>query len=100
MAATPPVKRERRGMPQWQLETPKALKRGLGSPALFGIVQGFIAASIYFALGLVIQAAQGYAWMVFVVSTAFGILVGLLFVAAGAGRLYLTRDRGDEEEED
>ena len=47
MGATPPVKRERRGMPQWQLETPKALKRGLGSPALFGIVQGFIAASIY-----------------------------------------------------
>ncbi len=76
MGATPPVKRARRGMPQWQLETPKALRRGLGSPALFGIVQGFIAASIYFALGLVIQAALGYAWLVFLVSAVFfGFLV-------------------------
>jgi hypothetical protein len=26
-------------------------------------------------------------------ATAFGILVGILFVAAGAGRFYLTRER-------
>ena len=78
VGATPPVKRERRGMPQWQLETPKALKRGLGSPALFGIVQGFIAASIYFALGLVIQAALGFAWLVFLVSAVFFGLAGAL----------------------
>jgi hypothetical protein len=32
-------------------------------------------------------------------ATAFGILVGLLFVAAGAGRLYLTRPPRDPEEE-
>ncbi len=76
MGTTPPVKKHRRGMPQWQLETPKALKRGLGSPALFGIVQGFIAASVYFALGLVIQAALGFAWLVFLVSALFfGLLV-------------------------
>ncbi len=31
-------------------------------------------------------------------ATAFGILVGALFVAAGAGRLYLTRGRGEEED--
>ena len=30
-------------------------------------------------------------------ATAYGILVGLLFVAAGAGRLYLQRGRSDEE---
>ena len=30
--------------------------------------------------------------------TAVGILVGLLFVAAGAGRLYLTREPRDPEE--
>jgi phosphotransferase system glucose/maltose/N-acetylglucosamine-specific IIC component len=30
--------------------------------------------------------------------TAFGILVGILFVAAGAGRLYISRDRDDEPE--
>ena len=73
MGDTPPVKRPRRGMPampKWELETPPGLKRGLGSPALFGIVQGFIAASIYFGLGLVVQAALGYAWIVYLFSAA------------------------------
>jgi APA family basic amino acid/polyamine antiporter len=90
VGATPPVKRERRGMPQWQLETPKALKRGLGSPALFGIVQGFIAASIYFALGLVIQAALGYAWIVFIVSAIFFGFVVLSYVEGAS----LHQERG------
>ena len=90
MGAAPPVKRERRGMPQWQLETPKALKRGLGSPALFGIVQGFIAASIYFALGLVIQAALGFAWLVFLVSAAFFGLLILSYVEGAS----LHQERG------
>ena len=31
-------------------------------------------------------------------AAATGILVGLLFVAAGAGRLYLTREPRDPEE--
>ena len=31
-------------------------------------------------------------------ATAYGVLVGLLFVAAGAGRLYLTRAPHDPEE--
>ena len=31
-------------------------------------------------------------------ATAYGVLVGLLFVAAGAGRLYLTRPPRDPEE--
>ena len=90
VGATPPVKRQRRGMPQWQLETPKALKRGLGSPALFGIVQGFIAASIYFALGLVIQAALGYAWLVFLVSAVFFGFVVLSYVEGAS----LHQERG------
>jgi hypothetical protein len=30
---------------------------------------------------------------------ALGIILGVLFVAAGAGRLYLTRERGGEEDE-
>jgi hypothetical protein len=29
----------------------------------------------------------------------YGILIGVLFVAAGAGRLYLSRERGGGEEE-
>jgi APA family basic amino acid/polyamine antiporter len=51
-----------------------ALKRGLGSPALFGIVQGFVAASIYFAVGVVAARAVGLTWVVF--------LAGALFFAA------------------
>jgi hypothetical protein len=31
-------------------------------------------------------------------ATAFGILIGVLFIAAGAGRLYLTREPQDPEE--
>ena len=91
MGATPPVKRARRGMPAgWELQTPKALRRGLGSPALFGIVQGFIAASIYFALGLVVQAALGYAWLVFLVASVFFGLVVLSYVEGAS----LHQERG------
>ena len=50
----------------------KPLKRQLGSPALFGIVQGFIAASIYFSTGLVAERALGLTWAVFLAG-------GLLF---------------------
>src|SRR3954447_11396198 len=48
-----------------RVEPPSGLRRGLGNPALFGIVQGFIAASIYFSLGLVAQRALGLTWLVF-----------------------------------
>jgi APA family basic amino acid/polyamine antiporter len=93
VGATPPVKRPRRGMParpRWEIETPEGLRRGLGSPALFGIVQGFIAASIYFALGLVVQAALGYAWLVFLVSSVFFGLVVLSYVEGAS----LHQERG------
>jgi basic amino acid/polyamine antiporter, APA family len=90
VGAEPPVKRARRGMPQWQLDTPKALRRGVGSPALFGIVQGFIAASIYFALGLVIQAALAFAWIVFLFAAVFFGLVVLSYVEGAS----LHQERG------
>src|SRR4051794_18040681 len=77
-------------MPKWELETPPGLKRGLGSPALFGIVQGFIAASIYFGLGLVVQAALGYAWLVYVFSAVFFGLVVLSYVEGAS----LHQERG------
>lgn len=51
------------------------LKRQLGSPALFGIVQGFIAASIYFATGLVAERALGLTWAVFL---AGGVLFAVI----------------------
>ncbi len=47
------------------------LKRGLGSPALFGIVQGFIGASIYFAVGVVATKALGLTWAVFLAGAVF-----------------------------
>jgi basic amino acid/polyamine antiporter, APA family len=93
VGATPPVKRPRRGMParpRWELETPPGLKRGLGSPALFGIVQGFIAASIYFGLGLVVEAALGFAWLVYLVSAVFFGLVVLSYVEGAS----LHQERG------
>jgi basic amino acid/polyamine antiporter, APA family len=93
VGAAPPVKRPRRGMParpKWELETPPALRRGLGSPALFGIVQGFIAASIYFGLGLVVQAALGFAWLVYLVSALFFALVVLSYVEGAS----LHQERG------
>jgi APA family basic amino acid/polyamine antiporter len=87
----PPVKRHRRpAMPKWELETPAGLRRGLGSPALFGIVQGFIAASVYFSLGLVTQAALGFAWLVYLVAAVFFGLVVLSYVEGAS----LHQERG------
>ena len=54
---------------------PTQLKRQLGSPALFGIVQGFIAASIYFSTGLVAERALGLTWAVFL---AGGVLFAVI----------------------
>ena len=77
-------------MPKWDSRRPRGCKRGLGSPALFGIVQGFIAASIYFALGLVVQAALGFAWLVYLVSAVFFGLVVLSYVEGAS----LHQERG------
>ena len=63
------------------MQRPGPLKKQLGSPALFGIVQGFIAASIYFSTGLV-AGVNG---------VAIGLILGVLFIAAGAGRFYVER---------
>ena len=53
-----------------------ALRKQLGSPALFGIVQGFIAASIYFATGLVAEHALGLTWAVFLTGgVLFAVIV-------------------------
>ncbi len=58
------------------LDAPPGLRKQLGSPALFGIVQGFIAASIYFATGLVAERALGLTWLVFVAGAVlFAVVV-------------------------
>ena len=52
------------------------LRKRLGSPALFGIVQGFIAASIYFSTGLVAERALGLTWAVFLAGAVlFAVIV-------------------------
>jgi len=71
-------------------DPPPALKKLLGSPALFGIVQGFIAASVYFALGLVADRALGYTW---VVLAAAGLFFGLLVLSYVEGA-SLHQERG------
>jgi APA family basic amino acid/polyamine antiporter len=59
-----------------RLEQPEAFKRGTGSPPLFGIVQGFLSASLYFALGVVASNALGFTWVVLLGATVFfGLLV-------------------------
>jgi basic amino acid/polyamine antiporter, APA family len=54
-----------------RMDTLPQLKRGLGSPALFGIVQGFIGASVYFAVGVVAAKALGLTWAVFLAGAVF-----------------------------
>ena len=59
------------------------LGKSLGAPALFGIVQGFVAASVYFAVGLVAQRALGFTWLVFL---AGGLLFALVVLSYVEGR--------------
>jgi APA family basic amino acid/polyamine antiporter len=61
--------------PLRHLDAPDGLRKTLGSPALFGIVQGFIAASIYFSTGLVAERALGLTWLVYL---AGGILFAVV----------------------
>jgi APA family basic amino acid/polyamine antiporter len=93
VGTAPPVKppRRSRGLPtRFAYETPAGLKRGLGSPALFGIVQGFVAASVYFVLGLVAERALGFAWLVFLASAVFLVLVMLSYMEGAS----LHQERG------
>jgi APA family basic amino acid/polyamine antiporter len=62
------------------LETPEGLRRGLGSPALFGIAQGFTAASVYFATGLIVERAHALSWAVMLAASGFFLLLVLSYV--------------------
>jgi APA family basic amino acid/polyamine antiporter len=68
----------------------KPLGKSLGAPALFGIVQGFVAASVYFAVGLVAQRALGFSWLVFL---AGGLLFACVVVSYVEGA-SLHQERG------
>ena len=73
-----------------RLEAPPALKRGIGSPPLFGIVQGFLSASLYFALGVVVVNALGLTWLVLLVATLFCALLVLSYMEGAS----LHQERG------
>ena len=66
------------------------LKRGLGAPALWAIVQGFVAASIYFAVGVVAAQALGLTWLVFLAGTVFFALIVPCYVEGAS----LHQERG------
>ena len=68
----------------------KPLGKSLGAPALFGIVQGFIAASVYFAVGLVAERALGFTWMVFLAGGLLFAFVVLSYVEGAS----LHQERG------
>jgi APA family basic amino acid/polyamine antiporter len=73
-----------------RLEAPPALKRGFGSPPLFGIVQGFLSASLYFGLGVVVVNALGFTWLVMLAATLFGALLVLSYMEGAS----LHQERG------
>lgn len=50
------------------------LRRGLGSPVLFGIVQAFLAAAVYFSLGLAVERAGGWTWVVYAAAAVFFVM--------------------------
>jgi APA family basic amino acid/polyamine antiporter len=73
-----------------RLEQPESFKRGTGSPPLFGIVQGFLSASLYFALGLVVTNALGFTWLVLLAATLFFVLLVLSYMEGAS----LHQERG------
>src|SRR5215216_7246903 len=73
-----------------RLEPPEALKRGFGSPPLFGIVQGFLSASLYFALGIVAINALGFTWLVLLAASLFFMLLVLSYMEGAS----LHQERG------
>jgi APA family basic amino acid/polyamine antiporter len=91
----PPVKRhlpDRRAATAAlsRMDAPDGLRRGLGSPALFGIVQSFTAASIYFGLGLIADSARGFTWAVLLAASVFFVLLVLSYVEGAS----LHQERG------
>lgn len=73
-----------------RLESPESLKRGFGSPPLFGIVQGFLSASLYFALGVIVSNALGWTWLVLLTASLFFMLLTLSYMEGAS----LHQERG------
>jgi basic amino acid/polyamine antiporter, APA family len=66
------------------------IRKGLGAPALFGIVQGFVAASVYFSVGVVAERALGLTWVVFLAGIGMFALVVVSYMEGAS----LHQERG------
>jgi basic amino acid/polyamine antiporter, APA family len=71
------------------VESP-VLRKRLGSPVLWGLVQAFLAAAFYFSLGLVSDRALGLTWVVYAAAAAFFVLTQLSYVEGAS----LHQERG------
>ncbi|MDP9376486.1 MAG: amino acid permease [Actinomycetota bacterium] len=86
--ATAAARRARRAAARF--EAPAGFRKGFGSPALFGIVQCFVAASVYFGLGLVAERAQALTWLVFLAAALFFVALVLSYMEGAS----LHQERG------
>src|ERR1700750_3463510 len=66
------------------------MKKRLGSPVLWGLVQAFIAAGFYFSLGLVAERAHGWPWRVYPAAALFFVLTAASYMEGAS----LHQERG------
>jgi APA family basic amino acid/polyamine antiporter len=66
------------------------LRRRLGSPVLFGVVHSFVAAAVYFSVGIAAVRAGGWIWVVYLVAAVFFGLTMLSYVEGAS----MHRERG------
>jgi basic amino acid/polyamine antiporter, APA family len=71
-------------------DAPQAVRRRLGSPVLFGLVQSFIAAALYFSLGVAADRAGGWTWVVYLAAAVFFVITALSYVEGAS----LHQERG------
>jgi nucleotide-binding universal stress UspA family protein len=90
VGATPPVKRERRGMPQWQLGDAEGAQARAGLAGAVRDRPGLHRGVDLLRARAVIQAALGYAWIVFIVAAIFFGFVVLSYVEGAS----LHQERG------
>jgi APA family basic amino acid/polyamine antiporter len=76
--------------PQQRTGEFEPLRRGLGSPVLFGLVQAFLAAALYFSLGLAVERTGGWTWIVYAAAAGFFVVTMLSYVEGAS----LHQERG------
>lgn len=68
----------------------RAMRKQLGSPVLWGLVQAFVAAGFYFSLGIVAERAAGLTWVVYLAASVFFVLTAMSYMEAAS----LHQERG------